>query len=790
MIIAGPEENRPAAGDEGAYVGRVIPGSTVPGDEDETTPPEQDRGPGVARTACVHYGPYLTPVFWIGLAWLTATAAWHTHAVIGRLILIAIPVVVTGLMVRHATGILAFPARGRDKTPVIRTPADRRARRLASGSWIAGTAWTLLAGALAGPGYTLNGLLFIIGGLLAATRAHEVRARRRDGDIPLAPRREAPRPAADPGPSPHATDEGLLEAMNLAPEPAGDETASGPGWSGPEAGSGPLPVPEPEPTPDPEPAPEPAYTAPPAEMFARAVPRAPVAADRDPIRAALIEVLEEHGVDATVTGSTHGPTISRYEITPGYGVKPEKITGLSKAFVLAVRTPDVRIILPVPGTSAIGVEIPRRDKETVLLGDVLRAIDALPAGAKHPLLAGLGKNVQGETVFVNLAKMPHLLIAGATGAGKSVCVNGLITSVLARATPEQVRMLLIDPKRVELSLYKGVPHLISPVITRAHKAAAALQWVVAETESRYDRLEETGFKHIDPYNEAVRAGRLRGLASNGRPFETYPYLLTIIDELADLMAVASADVEASIARITQIARAAGVHMVLATQRPSVDVVTGLIKSNVPARLAFATSSMVDSRVVIDQPGAEKLIGQGDALFKSGGASAPVRLQNAFVSEREIRAVVTHCKSQASPEYRQSLLLATDPDAGDPVITVPAGDPNLDAGPGLALPVSPYPAPPAEPLSYPAAATSEDMGEDPDEERQLLISAAELIVSTQFGSVSMLQRKLRIGFPRAGRLMDRLQSFGVVGEQQQGSQPRDVLVQPDDLEQLISDLEDA
>jgi len=457
----------------------------------------------------------------------------------------------------------------------------------------------------------------------------------------------------------------------------------------------------------------------------------------------LEDSLAAHGVETRLVGMTVGPTVTRYELELGPGVKVAKVTSLNKDIAYAMASADVRILAPIPGRSAIGVEVPNKQRQLVALGDILSSAEAHEA--RHPLEVAMGRDIAGRAVMANLAEMPHILIAGATGAGKSSCINSIITSILVRATPDQVRMILVDPKRVELGQYNGLPHLLTQVVVNPKKAANALAWAVHEMERRYDLLAEVGVRDITGYNAAYDRGDLRSesapaMGESAPEYERLPFILVVVDELNDLMMVAARDVEESICRIAQMARAVGIHLVIATQRPSVDVITGVIKANIPSRLAFAVSSLADSRVILDQPGAERLIGQGDMLLLGASSSVPRRIQGAWVGEDEVRKLVAHWRRQSEPQY-VSGVEGEETGAGG------------SGGPG---------------------------GDDSDDDDLLLEQALDLVVRSQLGSTSMLQRKLRVGFARAGRLMDLLEQRGVVAGSE-GSKARVVLMTVEELD---------
>ncbi|MDX1468802.1 MAG: DNA translocase FtsK, partial [Acidimicrobiia bacterium] len=449
----------------------------------------------------------------------------------------------------------------------------------------------------------------------------------------------------------------------------------------------------------------------------------------------LEDTLLQHGVDATLTKIVPGPTVTRYEIELAPGVKVNRVSNLSHDIAYALATPDVRLLVPIPGKSAIGVEVPNLKRRLVSLGDILASPEA--ELARSPLTVGLGMDISGQPKLLNLSELPHALIAGATGAGKSSCINSIVTSLLMRTHPDDVRLIMVDPKRVELGQYNGVPHLLTRVITNPKKANEALKWAVAEMDRRYDLLADAKVRDIEGYREKWDAGDL-----DRDGFDRFPFIVILIDELNDLMLVAGREVEESIVRIAQMARAVGIHLVIATQRPSVDVITGVIKANVPSRLAFSVASQTDSRVIIDGSGAEKLVGMGDMLVVTALEPRPQRIQGSWVRESEIRAVVDWVKSQREAKYEDKAVLEAA-----------------------------------------AAAAAARTDEDDDEDAELVRQAMELVVRSQLGSTSMLQRKLRIGFARAGRVMDSLEMKGVVGPSV-GSKARDVLMTVDELEELL------
>ncbi|RSK27088.1 DNA translocase FtsK [Bacillus sp. HMF5848] len=437
----------------------------------------------------------------------------------------------------------------------------------------------------------------------------------------------------------------------------------------------------------------------------------------------LERTFQSFGVKAKVTKVHVGPAVTKYEVYPDVGVKVSKIVSLSDDLALALAAKDIRIEAPIPGKSAVGIEVPNSEIAVVSLREVLQAKENNRPDAK--LLLGFGRDITGEAVLAELNKMPHLLVAGATGSGKSVCINGIIVSILMRAKPHEVKMMMIDPKMVELNVYNGIPHLLAPVVTDPKKASQALKRVVSEMERRYELFSHTGTRNIESYNEYLK--RINEEEEDKQP--TLPYIVVIVDELADLMMVASSDVEDSITRLAQMARAAGIHLIIATQRPSVDVITGVIKANIPSRIAFSVSSQTDSRTILDMGGAEKLLGRGDMLFLPVGASKPVRVQGAFLSDDEVEDIVDFVISQQKAQYQEEMIIDE----------------------------------------------SNDIAQETEVDDVLFDDAVQLVVDMQTASVSMLQRRFRIGYTRAARLIDTMEAKGIVGPYE-GSKPRVVLIQ--------------
>ena len=595
----------------------------------------------------------------------------------------------------------------------------------------------LFGSAIGTTGTRILGVFVLIAGVLLVTGASAGAFLRRSGHAMrrAASVRPARRPAREEAPLPEPVDN--VVPLPLAPPIDGVEEF-------PDVVSGPPPLIMEERGEEPEPEPleqaslfdvtddgdeNAVYTLPDRDILRRSKKGAPGAAERGAhVSGTLVQALANFGVEATVVGEIAGPRVTRYELQLAPGTKVSKVAGLKDDLAYALATTEIRILAPIPGKQAVGVEVPNHSPSYVTLGDIF---DDIPATAS-PLSVWIGKDISGNAVWTDLARMPHLLIAGTTGSGKSGCINTLLSSILLRATPDEVRMILIDPKRIELGFYESIPHLLTPVVSSPKTAAAALANVVGEMERRYERMSQVRARSLPEMNRALRK----------RGEKPLPFLLVVIDELADLMMISPQDVEDAIIRLAQKSRAVGIHLVLATQRPSVDVITGMIKANVPSRIAFAVSSQTDSRVILDQAGAESLLGQGDMLFKPLGTSRLQRLQGAFISEEEIALLVEQCRAQREQELDESLLEAPERE--------PADDDDFD-------------------------------GEfDPDED-PLLEKAIEVVVQAQTASVSLLQRRLRVGYTRAGRLIDMLERRGIISPYE-GSKPRRVLAGEGDLAQ--------